>query len=155
MKTKQSGATIVEFALVLIIFLMFFLGILDFARMLWTWNAANEATRWGARVSVVCDKGATAVLTNMKKFLPQLIAANVQIDWYNAAGNIDTTCNEPGSVKCAGVNVQIINLNYRWISPILGKSNFNIPMPAFSTYLPREMMWTNVANPTEYAAVCL
>ena len=155
MKTKQSGATIVEFALVLIIFLTFFLGILDFARMLWTWNAANEATRWGARVSVVCDKGATAVLTNMRKFLPQLTAANVQIDWYNAAGNIDATCNAPGSVKCAGVNVQIINLNYRWISPILGKSNFNIPMPAFSTYLPREMMWTNVANPTEYAAVCL
>ena len=151
MKTKQSGATIVEFALVLIIFLMFFLGILDFARMLWTWNAANEATRWGARVSVVCDKSATAVLTNMKKFLPQLTAANVQIDWYNKAGNIDTTCD---STNCAGVNVQITNLNYRWISPILGKSNFNITMPAFSTYLPKEMMWTNTDYPTEYAAVC-
>ena len=77
----------------LIIFLTFFLGILDFARMLWTWNAANEATRWGARVSVVCDKGAAAVLANMKKFLPQLTAANVQIDWYDAAGTISTTCD--------------------------------------------------------------
>ena len=37
MKSKQSGSTVVEFALVLIVFLMFFLGITDFARMLFTW----------------------------------------------------------------------------------------------------------------------
>lgn len=137
MKAKHSGSTIVEFALVLIIFLTFFLGIVDFARMLWTWNAANEATRWGARVSVVCDKGATAVLTNMQKFLPQLTAANVQIDWYDATGVISTTCDH---TSCAGVSVSITRLNYQWISPI-GFSNYSaIIMPGFSTYLPREIM---------------
>ena len=150
MKTKQSGATIVEFALVLIIFLTFFLGILDFARMLWTWNAANEATRWGARVSVVCDKSATAVLTNMKKFLPQLTAANVQIDWYNAAGNIDTTCDSTVKPLCAGVNVRITGLNYKWISPIGFANHAAIPMPGFSTYLPREIMGQDVNS----SAVC-
>jgi Flp pilus assembly protein TadG len=154
---EQSGATSVEFALVLLVFLMFFLGILDFARMLWTWNAANEATRWGARAAVVCDKGAPAVQANMKKFLPQLTNANITIDWYDIDGNISTACkanDSLGTPLCAGVNVQITNLNYHWISPILGMSNFNIPMPAFSTYLPREMMWTSGAHPTEYAAVC-
>ena len=45
MRSRQTGATIVEFSLVLMLFLTLFLGILDFARMLWTWNAANEATR--------------------------------------------------------------------------------------------------------------
>ena len=134
---NQCGATVVEFALVLILFLTFLLGILDFARMLWTWNAANEATRWGARISVVCDKGATAVLMNMKKFLPQLAAANVKIDWYDATGNISTTCDH---TNCSGVNVRIINLNYQWISPIGFGSQAAIPMPGFSTYLPREIM---------------
>ena len=134
---KQSGSTVVEFALVLIIFLTFLLGILDFARMLWTWNAANEATRWGARVSVVCNQGATLVLANMKKFLPQLTASNVKIDWYDGAGNISTTCDY---TNCAGVNVRIINLNYRWISPIGFGSQAALPMPGFSTYLPREIM---------------
>ena len=86
------------------------MGILDFARMLWTWNAANEATRWGARVSVVCDKGAAAVLTDMKKFVPQLAAANVQIDWYDAAGAISATCDH---TNCAGVNVRITGLDYQ------------------------------------------
>src|SRR3954468_15492772 len=93
MKWKnQSGATAVEFALILIIFLTVFLGILDFARMLWTWNAATEATRWGARVSVVCDKGAAAVVASMQKMLPQLTSSNVQIDWYDTAGAVSTTC---------------------------------------------------------------
>lgn len=144
---KQCGSTVVEFALVLIIFLTFLLGILDFSRMLWTWNAANEATRWGARTSVVCDKGAAAVLTNMKKFVPQLTAANVKIDWYNGAGNISTTCDH---TSCSGVNVRIVNLNYQWISPV-GFSNYgSIPMPGFSTYLPREVMGQDPNS----AAVC-
>src|SRR4051795_13436458 len=103
---KQVGATTVEFALVLIIFLTFLLGILDFARMLWTWNAANEATRWGARVAVVCDRGSAKVLDRMQKFLPQLTAANVAVDWYDAAGAVSLACT---SANCSGVNVQIQN----------------------------------------------
>lgn len=137
MKTRQRGATAVEFALVLMIFLTFFLGIMDFARMLWTWNAANEATRWGARVAVVCDKGAARVLSSMQKFLPQLTASNVQIDWYDASGNVSTTCTY---ASCAGVNVRITQLDYQWISPIGFGNHAAIPMPGFSTYLPREIM---------------
>ena len=144
---KQYGSTIVEFSLVLIIFLTFLLGILDFSRMLWTWNSANEATRWGARVAVVCDKGAAAVVTNMKKFVPQLAAANVKIDWYDGAGAISTTCDH---TNCAGVNVRIINLNYQWISPIGIGTQPLIPMPAFSTYLPREVMGQDPNS----AAIC-
>lgn len=137
MTTRQQGATLVEFSLVLMIFLTFFLGILDFARMLWTWNAANEATRWGARVSVVCNRGAAAVLTSMQKFVPQLAAANVQIDWYDGAGNVSATCDFS---NCAGVNVRIAGLDYQWISPIGFATQAAIPMPGFSTYLPREIM---------------
>ena len=142
LKKNQVGAAAVEFALVLIIFLTFLLGIVDFARMLWTWNAANEATRWGARVSVVCAKDATAVLTNMQKFLPQLTAANVNIDWYAVTGPttpdaISTTCD---GRTCTGVNVAITGLNYQWISPIGFANQAAIPMPGFSTYLPREIM---------------
>ncbi|MBT2333887.1 pilus assembly protein [Variovorax paradoxus] len=134
---KQSGSTVVEFALVLMVFLTFLLGIFDFSRMLWTWNAANEATRWGARTSVVCDINATVVLSNMQKFVPQLTAANVKIDWYDSAGAISTSCDH---TNCSGVNVQIVNLNYQWISPIGFAKKAPIPMPGFSTYLPREIM---------------
>jgi Flp pilus assembly protein TadG len=147
MKSKQTGATIVEFALVFMIFMTVFLGILDFARMLWTWNAANEATRWGARVSVVCDKNAPAILSSMQKFLPQLTAANVKLDWYDAGGNISSTCDH---TNCAGVNVSITNLDYQWISPIGFSKHAPIPMPSFSTYLPREIMGQDAQS----SAVC-
>lgn len=153
---KQGGATAVEFALVLIIFLTFFLGILDFSRMLWTWNAANEATRWGARVAVVCDKtsgtsGHPTVLSKMQKFLPQLSTANVQVDWYDLAGNLSTTCTV---ADCGAVNVRIVGLDYQWLSPI-GFSNLAaIPMPGFATYLPREIMGQDSASQSP-GSVCV
>lgn len=137
MKIRQFGATMVEFSLVLIIFLTFFLGILDFARMLWTWNAANEATRWGARTAVVCNRNSAAVVNNMKKFVPQLTAANVSIDWYDASGP-SASCDFS---SCIGANVKINEgFNYHWISPIGFATHAAIPMPEFSTYLPREIM---------------
>jgi Flp pilus assembly protein TadG len=136
MKNRQRGAALVEFALAFMLFLTFFLGVTDFARMLWTWNAANEATRWGARVAVVCDIGAARVLNRMRVFLPQLTASDIQIDWYNAAGAIDASCDH---TNCAGVSVRINNINFQWISPMKAISS-SIPMPGFSTYLPREVM---------------
>jgi Flp pilus assembly pilin Flp len=138
MKWKsQAGATMVEFALILIIFLTFLLGIVDFSRMLWTWNAATEATRWGARSSVVCDRGAPVVLANMKKFLPQLELSNLTIDWYDKDGEISTSC---GHNDCAGVAVQINGLKYNWLSPIGSGMSRVFDMPGFATYLPREVM---------------
>jgi Flp pilus assembly protein TadG len=133
---KEVGATMTEFALVLILFLTFLLGILDFTRMLWTWNAATEATRWGARNAVVCANGSTITLDSMKKYLPQLTATNVKIDWYDVNG-ISTSCDHS---NCTGVNVQITGLNYQWLSPIGFGLHAAIPMPGFSTYLPREVM---------------
>lgn len=144
---QQRGATIIEFALVLMVFLTFFFGILDFARMLWTWNAANEATRWGARVAVVCPQDTAKVLDRMQQFLPQLTAANVVVDWYNATGNLDNTCTP---ATCGAVNIRIRDLNYQWITPVGFSLPNAIAMPSFSTYLPREAMGTDPNS----ASVC-
>ena len=57
LRLRQAGATRVEFALVLLIFLAFMLGVVDFSRLLFTWNAAAEVTRAGARYAVVCNDG--------------------------------------------------------------------------------------------------
>jgi len=142
MKRQMAGATTVEFALGLLIFLMFVLGIVDFARMLFTWNAANEATRAGARYAVVCDDtGQQAqVLARMQALLPQI--ATVSVVWAPAGCNAAT---------CQGVTVGITGLNYQWISPIVGAAAPLIPMPSFSTFLPREVMRSDPHSPT----ICL
>ena len=132
MSTQQRGATTVEFALALLVFLTFLLGITDFSRMLFTWSAANEATRAGARFAVVCDNttNQAQVLAKMQALLPQISTINVA--WTPAACTAAT---------CTGVTVSITGLNYQWISPIAGMAALAaIPMPRFSTFLSREMM---------------
>ena len=142
----ENGAAIVEFAIIAVVFLTLLLGIMDFGRMLFTWNAAAEATRWGARVAVVCDKlTPDQIRDKMKKILPQLTNANIVIDWYNPEGVVNNACDK---ANCKGVEVSIYNnpanandpsnFKIQAISPFMG---FVMPpVPAFPTYLPRESM---------------
>jgi Flp pilus assembly protein TadG len=141
MNQAQDGATTVEFALVLLMFLMFLLGVTDFSRMLFTWNAANEATRLGARYAVVCDDtgNKSLVLGKMKAMVPEI--ADIALGW-NPAG-----CN---ATTCEGVTVTITTLNFQWISPIVGAIGPRFALPTFSTYLPREMM----RQDTNSATIC-
>jgi Flp pilus assembly protein TadG len=132
MKRHAHGATTVEFALALLIFLTFLLGIVDFSRMLFTWSAAGEATRAGARYAVVCDDTGRkdAVLARMQALLPQV--GDISLTWEPAG------CT---STSCQGVTVTITSLDYQWISPIAGLARLaSRAMPGFSTYLPREIM---------------
>lgn len=132
MRREQQGAVIIEFALVLVLYLTFLLGITDFGRMLFTWSAASEATRAGARYAVVCDDTTknALVLAKMQTLLPQISTANTT---WSPAGCTAATCE--------GVTVTITGLNYQWISPIAGlAARAATPMPSFSTYLPREIM---------------
>jgi hypothetical protein len=125
------GAVTVEYALVLLLLLMFMLGITDFSRLLFAWNAATEATRAGARYAVVCDDTAfkAPVLARMQKMLPEI--GDIALNWQPAG------CT---SASCEGVTVTITELKFKWISPILGTVGPVISMPTFSTYLPREIM---------------
>ena len=131
-RSKERGATAVEFALVLIMFLAVVLGITDFSRMLFTWNAANEAARAGARYAAVCDNTADAalVLAKMQALVPQVATATI-------------TWDPPGCspATCIGVRVAITGMNYNFMSPLAGLAQVGaIAMPTFATYLTREDM---------------
>ena len=147
LKARQSGSTAVEFALVMLIFLTFLLAVTDFSRMLYTWNAANEATRAGARYAAVCDDGSNPkpakVLAKMQALLPQITSINLA--WEDDKGNSCT------SATCVGVTVTVVDLKYQWISPIAGLARLApMAMPTFKTYLPREIMGQDPNSP----AIC-
>lgn len=143
---RQAGSAIVEFALVAVLFLTLMLGIIDFGRALFTWNAAAEATRWGARIAAVCDKlTPDQVREKMRLILPQLTNANIVVNWYNPEGVLNNACDKS---NCRGVEVSIYrnagnaddpaNLRITTFSPFMG---FLLPpVPAFPAYLPRESM---------------
>jgi hypothetical protein len=137
MKTTQTGATTIELAFVLLTFFMFLLGAIDISRMLFTWNAATEATRAGARYAVVCASpgNPSLVADKMHGMLPEIGA--IDLAWVPAG------CD---ASSCAGVTVTITSLNYRWISPLVGAVVPVRALPTFSTYLPREMMGQDANN---------
>jgi hypothetical protein len=135
-RTYQQGATMVEFALVAIIFFTLMLAIADWGRMLYIWNAAAEATRWGARVAVVCDKlTPNQVRSKMRIMVPQLANANIGINWYDPEGTVNNSCD---STSCKGVEVSITGFTVQPISPLMGIVMPSVP--SFKTYLPRESM---------------
>ena len=137
MRRRQKGAMTVEFALVLLMFLMVVIGIMDFARMLYTWNSASEAVREGARYAVVCTDPTnnTRVLTKMQALMPDLAASNINVLWEPAGCDSST---------CESVTVSLTGLSFNWISPFPGALGMSgLPLPSFSTYLPREMMSYN------------
>src|SRR5574340_1843168 len=78
-RKHQRGAAAVEFALVAIVFFMLLIGIVEMGRVLFTWNATAEATRYGARVAVVCPPNDPAILTRMQKIMPALKDENVLV----------------------------------------------------------------------------
>lgn len=135
MKPRQDGAVVIEFALVLLLFLMFVFGIIDFSRLLYTWQVASEATREGARYAVACadPDSSTRIKARMTALMPQISSINVV---WEPAG-----CN---STNCEAVTVSITDMQFQWISPLPGATARPlILMPGFSTYLQREMMSYN------------
>ncbi|MCS0628019.1 pilus assembly protein [Telluria mixta] len=137
MNTRQTGATTVEFALVMLMFLMVVFGIMDFARLLYTWNTANEVSREGARYAVVCadPSSNSRVLARMQALMPDITASNITVAWEPAG------CN---AANCEAVTVSLTGLNFRWVSPLPGTVGQPAwALPGFSTYLTREMMTYN------------
>jgi Flp pilus assembly protein TadG len=137
MNPRQTGATTVEFALAMLMFLMVVFGIMDFARLLYTWNTANEVAREGARYAVVCadPSSNSRVLAKMQALMPDITASNITVAWEPAG------CN---AANCEAVTVSLTGLNFRWVSPLPGTVGQPAwALPGFSTYLTREMMTYN------------
>ena len=128
----QRGAAAVEFALVAIVFFMLLIGIVEMGRVLFTWNATAEATRYGARVAVVCGVNDAAILSRMQKIMPALTAANVSVSYVPSGCSV---------ANCQQVSVSIQNVPVTTLIPV---SAATLMVPPFTTTLPRESMLNSI-----------
>jgi Flp pilus assembly pilin Flp len=116
-RNRQSGVTAVEFGLIAWILVFSLVAIMEISRILYTWNAANEATRFGVRAAVVCQRNDTGlVLKRMQTFLPGLTADKILIS-YPAA---DAKPPVFTSVEISGLT----------IDSVFPMFDFPIPIPA-------------------------
>ncbi|MDC7715124.1 TadE/TadG family type IV pilus assembly protein [Vogesella sp. LYT5W] len=140
-RQAQHGAAAVEFALVAMILFSLLLGIMEFGRLMFTWNSAVEATRRGARLAVVCDMNVAKIRTSMQKFVPMISTNDITVN-YAPSG-----CT--GAANCQSVTVSISSNApaFRYALPFINQS---WRIPAFSTTLTRESLTTGIgtdANP--------
>jgi Flp pilus assembly protein TadG len=124
----QAGAAAIELAIVSVVLFTLLFGAMEMARLLWTWNAASEATRLGARLAVVCTIGEANITTRMRQMLPALEAQHVTVA-YVPSGCNDTTCQS--------VRVTLAGYTHQTIIPF---APLSVAIPTFQTTLPREFM---------------
>lgn len=137
----QRGAAIVEFAFVALIFMTILIGIMDFGRWLFTLNAAAEATRFGARLAVVCSKSdQDKIKERMRFFIGSVALGQISINYQPNACNPDLTA---ATNICESVTVQLEGAKFRTFIPFLAGS---YDIPPFTTTLTRELM-NSAGNP--------
>lgn len=97
---RQRGATMVEFALLLLLFLTFMLSLLEYSRMMFLWNAVQEVSRRAARGAAVTDFSDAAAMQALRQgallgngglpLAPEIGVANLRIDylWMNVDGDL-------------------------------------------------------------------
>jgi len=144
-RARQRGAAAVEFALVCMVFLTLLIGIMEMGRLLFYWNAAAEATRWGARLAVVCDLNDGIIKEKMRVMLPILKTSDISVSYFPATCASDAAT---ARASCESVTVEISpTVVVKTFIPTLAAS---LTLPPFVTTLPRESM----DSATEANPVC-
>lgn len=133
------GAAVIEFAFVVMVFLLLIIGIAEFGRWLFTLNAASEATRYGARVAAVCDVGSAGVPNRMREFLPDLQDGQVTVQYFRATGlgGADWSAGACTVETCTAVRVRLQGYSIPGIAWFLPA---DLAIPDFSTTLMRESL---------------
>jgi Flp pilus assembly protein TadG len=130
-QSKQSGAALVEFALVATILIVLMAGMYEFGRAFWFYDALSKATRDGARamsvakVATISSVGVpaaktvvvnAAVAAGMTTFDSSYVTVTCLDTNYNAAA-----CND-GMANLGGVKVEITGyrINIGQTIPLIG-----------------------------------
>jgi Flp pilus assembly protein TadG len=66
-RKRQHGATMVEMALVLTVFIVLLFGVMELGRVMYLWNTLQQVTRQAARSATVTDFTDTAAVTALKQ----------------------------------------------------------------------------------------
>lgn len=134
-KHRHRGATLVEFALISVVFVTVLMAIIEFGRWLSTLELVAETTRLGARMAVVCDLNDTTIKARMQSYLPMLGLTTSQISIAYAPGGCTPTVAT--GTPCQTVTVSLSGATFSPHIPFLAGA---FPIPPFTTTLPRESM---------------
>jgi Flp pilus assembly protein TadG len=129
-ETAEEGQSLVEFALVIPIFLLLIFGLFDLGRAVYAYNAVQNAAREAVRVAIV-DQSVDAITTEAQDHAVglRLEASNITVSFLQP-DTMTTPCNTPIAISC---EVEIL-IDYRFepATPIIGNLLGQIDMNAAS-----------------------
>ena len=146
-KSRERGATLVEFSIGASVFLLAMFAVIEFGRALWVHNALADAARRAARYAVNQPASTPAGSATSGTNVGPSIAAIRNVGVYgNPAGtgsamvnnltpaNIDVQYSNFG-VGQGSVAISITNYQHTFVVPIIGTT---ITMPSYQTTLTGE-----------------
>lgn len=135
----QRGIYAVEFAVAAMVFFTVLFMVIEFSRLLFSWNLMEEVTRRGARLAAVCpvtapqDIRAGALLPGVS--LPNFTEDNIAIEYLSNTGiAVGDPVAEFGTIYF--VRASIINYQYEAFFPL----NLIFNAPGFAITLPAESL---------------
>jgi len=136
---RQQGTTIVEFAVVGVVFFTVLFGLIDLSRIFFELAALDESTRRGARVAAVCPVNdpyvaQTALFAGL---VPNLTSGNISVQYLDENGAVVGAPAGAGYPTIRYVRVAIQNFQIQTLIPGLAAV---ISMPAFETTIPSESL---------------
>jgi len=126
-RANRRGQTLVEFALILPIFVMLLVGIFDFGRAVYGYNTISNASREAVRIGIV-DQNVANLQAEAVKAAVSLGASPGDVDVAFLTPDLSGTCTSPVSVGCV---VEItVHYQYTAATPIIGNLVGTIDMSA-------------------------
>lgn len=96
----ETGATLVEFALVISLFLLIFFGLIDFGRLAYHLVTSERAMQAAARIAAVRPAACPGVPLENERITP----AAATVDYGTSCGAAGGPyCVNPGPITCSGV----------------------------------------------------
>lgn len=130
-RRTQGGQSLVEVAFVLPILVLILLGIFDFGRAVYAYNAVSNAAREAVRLAIV-DQNAAAVEAQAQDSALGLDGSSVSVTF--------TTCPAPVQIGCPAT----VTVDHQWtaITPIIGSIIGSIDLSS-TTEMPIERVFTS------------
>ena len=138
-RRKQQGTTVVEFAIVGLVFFTVLFGIIDLSRIFFSLAALDESTRRGARVAAVCpvDDPLVTQVALFNGLVPTLGPQHIAVQYLDEDGAVVGAPAGAGYGSIRFVRVRIENFQIQTFIPGLAAL---LTMPAFETTIPSESL---------------
>jgi Flp pilus assembly protein TadG len=114
---SSRGQALVEFALILPIFVLVLVGIFDLGRAVYSFNTISNASRQAVRLGIV-DQNVTNIKADAVKASVSLGAVPADVDVSFKTPDLSAVCTAPVGVGC--VVVVTVHYHFHAATPLIG-----------------------------------